>query len=222
MKFNNAILDNSLDLIHTPSEEIAPILGDAVAIQKDRGVEIQAYRFGFNRLPFFTDRNQEGFALHDWHTDENVPHTHIFKLKCRALYGPGILNYFWDEAQPDEPNAEGPFRAIGPSYSNPGQVQYEGPPVDLRASKPQLVDPINNPYYELPIGAVHSTRLVGGRTLTLMQRSNTLAGKIPINYIGVGSAVNNPPRNNEDGWRHMEEIVGKYLRAVELQGNGIA
>lgn len=77
--------------------ELIPRVITAVKENFDQEKNVALYRFGFYRVPFYQDRNQDGLALHIWLQDlprEELPHSHVFHLRSRVLLG-SITNHIW-------------------------------------------------------------------------------------------------------------------------------
>src|SRR5580704_2535942 len=85
---------------------------DRIYKWSDRDNKILQYRFGFYRIPFYTNRLEDGFAVNVWLDSpprDEYPHAHIFDLSSYVLLG-SVKNINWNVKE----TPSGDYRLITP------------------------------------------------------------------------------------------------------------
>lgn len=212
----NQILNGSLDLKCISRTLLLEQLEEAIDYQRSMCRSVLSYRFGFARLPFQDSRLQDGFAAHFWSNQierNDCPHTHIFDLRSRILFGE-VTNKIWTVVA----SGEKPYAQVQPSYVDKGASKpiENATQIFLDASSSQTYSDIEgSDYYEMKKGVIHSTELAG-EAITLMHRMNTESNLLPTNFIPVDRKENVPPEDlGESGWKIIDQMW-RRLRSGRL------
>lgn len=211
----NSILDNSLDLKNTSREEIISELIEAVHIARSEGRKLNRYPFGFLRIPFETERNKDGMALHIWsdaYHEQETLHTHTFDLQSRVLFGE-VANYVWSVSQTD---CGAEYREIKIAHTLDQRIleRPKDTPVHFSLISEDHFDHIHRSYYELPKDIVHSSAATEG-AVTLIRRHNfdtALSGRL---FVLENDERDIPIHKESDQvWDTVDKVLAKLRSNV--------
>lgn len=205
----NPILGNTLDIKNAPRDEVIAALLDAVRTSRDSSSQIIHYPFGLIRVPFYSDKGEDGMALHLWskaYFAQESLHTHVFNLQSRVLYG-SITNKLWEVA-PGTPT----HRQVQITYQGSDQTPENVDSVHLKIAHFETFDWVNSSYYELPRGVAHSSEASEG-AMTLIRRQNVAGSKVRV-FIPEEDARNLPLESPpEVTWETVQNAVEQLITA---------
>lgn len=143
---------------------------------------LEVHPLGFIRIPFTSDRREDGFYLHLWTGDSpqrahaELPHSHSFSMRSRILYGE-MTNSSWRVVD----DSQGDFRL--------GAAAYHGPLTDVVPGHRRVSYALQglttigqDESYQVLKGEFHSSAPLRG-TVTLMQKMDSDYSRSPDNIL---------------------------------------
>ena len=152
-------------------------------------VKIAQYRFGFYKIPFDPEHDEEGLALQIWLSElpaEQHPHSHTHHLRSRILKG-SLTKHLWEV----KTDINGSHQTIGSVRDETSWLDCEVPErVSVRCVESRKLRA--GDMYEIPFAQIHSTTINSFPTVTIVDKSGFRKNVPPVHYAPAESKRTNP------------------------------